>query len=439
MLAPSRVTGLGGAYIGEAEGVEGSAVNSAAPAVRDPFSEKWLDFDLALSASFLGAFAQTDFDNHGSTPDGKTTARTGDFIDLNFGGNIQLGYFGASATGDLQSYSLTSTTPGASSLTMEIGRWKGLAAFGFAKGQLVIGSGLRVVTLQVLQQGGGTLLAMTGFGPEIGALLMPDGHQYRIGVTLRDGVSGSSFGNTRATVDAEGNQTAGRFILPQNVVMPWEVEAGFAYQLGPRPLNPTWQNPVDEEEHVRLRIREDRESRAREYMLDLARTAAPLREARRAELLREEAALRDLEDARLAAEAQRLYQARKARYDNWPRERILLLASVLVTGPSQNAVSLEGFLDQRHELVGLSTSITPRVGLEGEPINNRLRARVGSYIEPSRYTEGFPRQHFTFGGDVKLFPFDFWGLLGETTWKIGFYVDMAPRYSNGGLSISTWH
>ena len=78
-------------------------------------------------------------------------------------------------------------------------------------------------------------------------------------------------------------------------------------------------------------------------------------------------------------------------------------------------MSLQGFLDQRVETVGKAITVTPRLGIEGEPLRDRLTLRVGTYVEPSRYEEGTPRQHFTFGGDVRLFPIDFWGLFRART------------------------
>ncbi len=153
----------------------------------------------------------------------------------------------------------------------------------------------------------------------------------------------------------------------------------------------------------------------------------------------EESRQQAIEDAELGAEIKRLYDQRKARYDNWPREKILLLASVLMTGASTDAVSLQGFLDQRVETVGKAITVTPRLGMEGEPLRDRLTLRVGTYVEPSRYEEGTPRQHFTFGGDVRLFPIDFWGLVPRANWKLGFVIDLAPRYENYGIGIGNWH
>jgi len=417
-------------------------VNSASPAVRDPYSTTWFAYDVSAGISAPGAFSNTDFDNHGDLANVPNHASAGDFLDVNFGATLQFGGLGVAGTGDLQQFSLTTTTPGAPGLTLQVGRWKALGAYGMFDGQLAIGGGARIVTMQILQNGGGTLLTMTGFAPEVGALLMPTGQQWRIGATARAPVSGNTF-SENVVPDSKGVSTAGGFVIPDRVVMPWEVELGLAYQLGPRPINPGWANPHAQEAWLRRRIAYDRAVRAAARERELASLPPAQRPVRSNELDAEEASLREIEDEHIDAEAARLREVRKARYGNWPREKIVLLASVLFTGPStsatQEAVSIEGFLDQRTETVGRSVSLTPRVGMEGEPLRDRMLLRVGTYVEPSRYDDGTLRQHFTFGTDVRLFPLDFWGLLPEANWKLGLFVDLAPRYANGGIGIGEWH
>jgi hypothetical protein len=444
LVAPIHVMGVGGAYIASAEGIEGAAVNSAAPAVRDPFSTSWFEYDVSAGISFPGAFTTTDFDNHGDDANLPAAhASAGSFTDLTLGGKLQFGGLGVAATGELQQYSLTLPAQGAPALTLQIGRWKALAAYAMMGGQLAVGGGVRVVTMQVLQNGKGTLLTMTGASPEAGALLMPTGMPWRIGVSVRAPVSatpGVAFlGETVLPGSGEPALSAGGFLLPSQVVMPWEAEVGVAYQLGPRPLNPGWENPHEQEAPLRDRIEGNRAARRRAYEAELAALPPGARPARRAELEAEEKSLRAIEDDHLAEDSERLNQARKARYANWPREKILLLASVLFTGPSPNAVSIEGFLDKRVETVGRDLSITPRLGLEGEPLPQRMQLRTGTYVEPSRYPGAAARQHFTFGTDVRLFAFDLWGLLPEADWKLGLFVDLAPRYTNWGFGLGTWH
>jgi hypothetical protein len=424
--------------VASAEDTEGAAVNSAAPAVRDPYSIDWFDYDLGVGVSIPGAFARTDFDNHGDFSEVPTHARAGDFVDVNLGGTVQLGPLGFAASGDLQSFSLSTAAPGTPGLSLQLGRWKALGALAIQGGQLALGAGFRIATMQIVEDTGGTLLTMSGLAPEAGALWMPTGSPWRIGATARAPVSAGIFGSEDVTVQGQVRR-AGPFALPSSVVMPWEVEAGVAYQLGPRPLNPGWQNPHEQERVLRERATASRSARARRRQEALAAAPAERRAELGAELDAEERWVSAFEEDRLREEVEQLRVARRARYENWPREKILLLASVLVTGTSDNAVSLEGFLDQRVETVGRQVTWTPRLGLEGEPIRSRMLLRAGTYLEPSRYDGGTPRQHFTFGGDVRLLPLDFWGLVPQANWKLEVFIDLAPRYANGGIALGNWH
>ncbi len=369
-----------------------------------------------------------------------------DFVDLNFGATLQFGAVGVAATGDLEQFSLAGSQEGGlfnihrptNGLTMQVGRWKALAAYGFFDGQLAVGTGVRILTMQLFQNNGPTLLTVTGAAPEVGVLLMPTGAQWRIGAAARAPVGGGVSGSDNLT-RMNNVLRAGDFILPSTVESPWEVDMGVTYQLGPRPLNPGWQNPHDQESLARQRIEDQRAERALLRDAELSSLSPADRLVRLPEMDAEEAQQRAIEDTQLVAEIRRLYNERKARYDNWPREKILLLASVLLTGASSNAVSLQGFFDQQVETVGKAVTVTPRFGIEGEPLRDLLTMRVGTYVEPSRYEEGSPRQHFTFGGDVRLFPIDFWGLLPRANLKIGFVIDLAPRYQNYGIGIGNWH
>ena len=446
LIAPVRVTGLAGAYTAYAEGVEGTPSNAAAPAVREPFSHNWFDYDLAASFQFPGSFARTDFDNRGSAAPTSTTGgatRFGEFLYLNLGAQVQLGYFGASVTTDLQQFNLSPATAATPGLDLQISRWHALAAYGLYGGQLVIGAGARAVLLQISQAGGGfvsgTLLTMAGAAPEVGALVKPDGAQWRLGVTARAPVLAKTLGASQTSTDAEGVERAGNFILPQKVVLPWELEAGVALQAGPRPLNPEWINPHLQEGPVRQAIADAREERAREHDARIARTPPAEVDAVWAAIEREEVAVRAIEDQRLEAESTRLLALRRARYANWPREKILLVASALITGPSSDAIAVESFLDQRREPFGTRVTVTPRLGLEAEPILNWVRLRTGSYVEPSRFSTGNAREHFTGGGDVKIAYFDAWGLFAPTIWRLSFAIDLAPRYGNWGVAIGAWH
>jgi hypothetical protein len=80
-----------------------------------------------------------------------------------------------------------------------------------------------------------------------------------------------------------------------------------------------------------------------------------------------------------------------------------------------------------------------RFGAEGEPIENRLKLRVGSYLEPSRFAAGNARLHATLGSDVKLFSWDVFGIIDPIELRVGAAVDVAVRYINYGISVGIWN
>jgi hypothetical protein len=287
---------------------------------------------------------------------------------------------------------------------------------------------------------------MAGAAPEVGVIVKPNDRHFRVGATARAPVEAQNITTGRTTVDpATGIAHAGGFIIPDRITQPWEIEAGLAWQFGPRPLNPKWIDPAKDEEALVKRIARDRAQRLDDRHAELMNmpgvTPVQLaeREQRAEWLAREEAATRATEDAELADAKDRLYEQRKARYLNWPRDRVLLLASMTLTGASPQAIAIEGFIDQKRELVGQKVSIAPRFAAESEPVPNLLRMRAGMYFEPSRFGDGTYRQHFTFGGDLRLLSWDIFGIISETTWRLTTFFDVAPRYQNFGFSIGAWH
>src|SRR5262249_54372942 len=139
-----------------------------------------------------------------------------------------------------------------------------------------------------------------------------------------------------------------------------------------------------------------------------------LERAKRKRVIDEEEAARVAQErADEARIARGLETDRRDRAWNWPREHVLLALELLVTGPVANGVGLQGFLGQNQPDVapgttvigssGASVNVSPRAGVETEPVPGRLHTRAGTYYEPSRLGRGVGRQHFTFGVDVRLF------------------------------------
>jgi hypothetical protein len=444
VLAPARATGLGGAFAAYAEGVDAIASNAAAVAVRVPYSFSWVDYDLTLGISFPAAFRSQDFDN-----DGEVGFTYKNFLFYTLGAQMQLGAWGFGFLGDFQNYDLLpATRQGDPQVTETLGKLHLVLGRTFFGGQLAVAASARGVTLSIDSQQNGTAtnqLGMSGVGPEVGVLIRPDFEPWRIGATFRAPVQGHG-----TSTSADGGPGGASFVAPAGLFLPWELEVGAALQVGPRPLNPRWLNPHDQEARERKQIQDDRAARRAAQEAELREISDPRRMYERArELSYQEIFIRREEDKRLDEIRENLYSERHARYDNWPRERITVLLDVLVSGRAPDALGLESFFSQQAALrdptataafrrSGQKVSYSPRLGLEGEPVTDRLQTRIGTYIEPSRFG-GLSRQHFTFGFDVKLFPWRMFGLAGDTIWRIGGVADLAPRYQSIGLSVGAWH
>jgi hypothetical protein len=449
VLAPARATGLGGAFAAYAEGVDAIASNAAAVAVREPYSYTWFDYDLTASISFPATFRNTDFDN-----DGAVGFTYNNFLFYTLGAKLNLGPWGVGLLGDFQTYDLlpakNSTDP---QLTETLGKVHAVLGRSFFAGQLSVAAGVRALSLSIdskqssstaAQLGLGSQtneLSMSGAGLEVGALIRPDYEPWRLGATFRSSVEGR----------ASGEAGAGRmFVQPASIFLPWELELGAAIQVGPRPLNPKWLDPHEQERHEREQIEQDRAARKAAQEAELRGITDPKRMYDRAsELAYQEQFVRREEDRQLDTVRDSLELERRARYANWPRERITVLFEILVSGRAPDAVGLESFFSHQASLIGLvpgtdfkrsgqQISYSPRLGLEGEPLPDRIQTRIGTYIEPSRFG-GLARQHFTFGFDVKLLPWSMFGLAPEQVWRIGAVTDLAPRYQNFGVSIGAWH
>jgi hypothetical protein len=439
ILAPLRITGLGGAYGPYAESSDGIPANAAAPAVREPFSTTHVDYDLAFSVSFPGAFRNTDFNN-----DGRVGFAYNDYVFYTLGAMVQIGRLGIGVLSDFQRHNLSpnaqATDPRS---TLTLGRIHALAGWSFFNNQFIVGGGLRGVWLNIdstRSNQSQNVLRMLGAAPQIGVLIKPDYLPWRIGATFRAPVNTPYQHGGSVVTDASGVERAVGLAVPDNVYLPWELQAGFAIQVGPRPLNPKWINPSTQESQTRQGLRRARKARRMAREAELSSVPDPAERERHADqFAREEAYLQQEEDLRLAKLEDQMKSERRARYWNWPREYILIVADALVTGSTPNAVGLESFLSQLSQRSGERTTVTPRLGLEGEPVVGTLKMRVGTYLEPARYTGTSARQHFTFGFDIRVFEFKGYGILAPATYRISAVTDLAPRYENFGVSFGGWH
>ena len=144
VLASSRVTGMGGAYSGLADGAEGIPFNAAAASQRYPYSTTRTDWELTGGVTFPASVASTDFDNNGHTGFGYH-----DFVWATGGGFLQHDHWGFGGSVSLQNYSLGTPRQfgldgtGVNDLTVRIFKFDAVASYGFLDDQLHVGGGVR--------------------------------------------------------------------------------------------------------------------------------------------------------------------------------------------------------------------------------------------------------------------------------------------------------
>jgi hypothetical protein len=116
---------------------------------------------------------------------------------------------------------------------------------------------------------------------------------------------------------------------------------------------------------------------------------------------------------------------------------LTLVADLIITGSSEDAFGLEAFGQHELQRSGRHPTFGVRGGGEYEWLPGRLRVRAGSYWEPGRFVGVPGRLHLTFGIELRVFQFWFWGT--QRRGRITLTSDVAERYRNGGLSIGFWH
>lgn len=124
-----------------------------------------------------------------------------------------------------------------------------------------------------------------------------------------------------------------------------------------------------------------------------------------------------------------------AHYDR----RYLLVALDLVVTGAASGVTLEGLVGRPVEGTiaprlesGLGPSFGLRMGGEGEVVDNRLRARFGTYLEPIRVAdEPAIRLHLTGGIELRLIELLF-------DWKLNVSFDLSPGWRNFSFGVGIW-
>ena len=446
VLGSVRVMGLAGAYVAIAEGVEGNAWNPAAPAVRAPWSFDHFDYDLGFGLTFPSSLSNSDFFNTGRRTDLLSGSQS-DFVFLDVAANLQFGPWGLGGNIGLQQYGLDrSEEPAAlqrEHLLAQIAIAHVIVAHAFADHQLNIGVGTRSNRLTVVDEvSGNGLFETTGAGFEVGVLWRPNELPLRVGAAFRSEVTTDAVlvSDTRVLYPGSGDE----LYLPEEISLPWEVSAGVALQLGPRPFNPRWVDPDELLARLERYLEWRQRQRERRRSTALARTQAAggdvqaAADALDAELEIEAA----LDEAHLQRAGKRVSAMLRQRYEKMSRFYVLISSEMLMTGAIEEGVGIESFLHRLVNRSGQSVTLSPRLGMESEVVPHWVKLRAGSYFEPTRFRSNPEawRTHATLGFDAKLFGWSVFGLFDEhTEWRVSGALDVAERYLGWSLSAGVWH
>jgi hypothetical protein len=444
VFAGSRVTGLAGSYVAIAEDVDGDLQNPAAPAVRPFFSYSYFDYWIGLGLTFPTSLKDTDFFNSGSKTNIVNSPDS--FVFFTPALNLQWGEFGVGVNVETQHYALSAPSTAessSSSISATIPTTHLQIAHGFAHNQIVVGVGARLVSMSVSEsRGDQALFTSSGSGLEVGAVYKPANIPLRLGLSFRSAIRTQPSYSSGLLPDENGDliitdSSGSQKYLPNSVAFPWDVNFGFAVQLGRRPFNPPWRTitEVVERESLTHRVREiDREERRLKEIRG-AKTQEEKRAIEQAFEREQKEDDRQLEDA--TERARRRIEAGLAVMN---RFYVQISASMLVSGPVADAVGVESLVTQVVNRSGMYTVLSPRVGVESGVIPESLRVRLGSYIEPTRFEGSEARVHGTAGLDIKLIRWNVFGAWPDDyMWRLGLGLDVARQYQTWGFTIGGWY
>lgn len=448
VIGTSRVTGLAGAGTSIAQGVEGGLENPAAVAWRGPQWPDWYDYWLALG--FIYPLESGDFYNSGQVFGDSESFDDQDFFFLIPGFYWQMWNFGIGLAIDAQFVTINNITNPSTGdldkLRLRFTTFHLQVGYGFLDGQLVVGAGLRILRQRAFFSSNliarGDSFDTLGIGGEVGVIAQPHDKRWRLGASVYPRMSTGR--RTRGVPSTPPNGEPANFFLPDATTLPTSGSVGFSYQFGPRPTNPPWISveAFAADDLARLDRRRQRLKGAEAEEIAVIRASGRDDVALQVRTVesRYERKHEAIEDE-VKATKRHAYDVLRNRYRNvWPRRYHLLTVDLEVTGKLSNAVGVESFAYQIVQRSGEKITFSPRVGYETEFWPRRMKGRLGTYVEPSRFQATAARFHVTFGIDINILRWNVFGLWPDDyRWQISASFDVAAEYSAVSLGIGGWY
>ncbi len=383
VLGSSRVIGLAGAYSAVAEEAVGIPWNPASVANRTYYSGDLFDWNLAFDFILGNAFRSGHFDF-----DNNDRSLKSNLWVIHLGGMLQVGPAGAGAYLRSQNLSLKD----GSGREYEGGMLQGQFCLGLAlfDHQLVSGLSLRYGSFDIHEKvDRNNKYGLNSTGLELGMLLRPNSQPWRLSFVVFGPMSNE-------ITDISSSPPAG-IVLPSGVSVPWELRIGFSYLAGLRQYNMT--------------------------PLYKRKSAATVSAA-------------SGEGAEPAADKKEEEDEDRLDREYKGGNHVLICFELLLQGNGREAIGTDGFFNQEYEDAGRTTTVSPRLGAEIEPLRRRLRVRTGMYWEPGRFKDFSGRLHWTFCVQIRLFDISF---LGDYSISASLAWDVTHRYSNVTFGLGFWN
>lgn len=384
-----RLLGIAGAFVGVAEGAEGITRNPAAAASKSPYFESDFNVDFGAALHFLPPWAvqDQDWDNDGRLD--QVEAQGGPFSFLGtqvlyLAASLQYKAVGLGLGVDFQNFLAKTTREGQpfeSYFNLNLAHAFGSLGLSVWDDQILLGIGAESTHAFFIyseQAQGATLpspkdsLGYHGWGVQLGGLWRPKNEDYRVGFSFRPQTDG---GPVAQRTDIGG-------LVPfASIVAPARLSLGASWALGSgRHYNIT--SPAGW-----MQLPEPHPDGSPAYTPAMTK---------------------------------------------W-----LITTQLDVFFPVRNATYVTAFLEQDKGAsavpAGNQLSFEPRAAVEKEVFADRLRLRLGGYLEPPLVSSApFVRPHVTFGGEVYLFK------LGPQRISFGLSFDLARKYQNLSVAFLVW-
>ncbi len=345
LLGSTRMVGMGGAFVGIAEGTAGFASNLATLAHRAPQLDR--DWDVGVTLSWLdvalGGLRGQDLDNDGEAD------QAPDSRQVLFGLLLQYKSFGLGTflRNRTVSYCLTPACVPEDFIRVAVTQSALAGALAFGEDDFIVSLGIYSAQASLKHLGSDWRYGGTGLSLDL--LFRPHGRPYRVGISVRPEVVGGWQAQ-----EGQSPVLAGQPIY-SSIVSPALVSLGASYRFG-----------EGAERYNRL------SPAARRQLLASGALNVPPEEP---------------------ADA--------------PTGSFLVSGQLDFISSVERAVALRSVtLFGEPSTVGKAVLLQPHLGAEHETWPGRVRTRLGVFVEPSSFEGRLPRPHLT--GGFELFLFRYW-------------------------------